>query len=321
MKKRVFITGATGFVGSHLLEYLSKNSNYELYGTAFGKSLDVSKWIKHDRLIRLNLMDKEAVYTAVQLAKPHFVIHLAALTSPRLSFEDPQATLTNNISAQVHLLNALTALDKQPEKVVVIGSAEEYGRVTPDDNPITEEVALNPTNPYAVSKIAQDYLGLQYFLSHELPVVRLRPFNHTGERRPPTFVLPAFARQVAMIEAGKQAPVIKVGNLEPVRDFTDVKDMVRAYELALLKAKAGDVYNIGTGKGVVIKELLDNLLHMAQVKITVEPDRELYKPADVPMLVANPNKFIQATGWQPQISFEKTIKRVLDYWRHTVTRN
>lgn len=318
--KKIFITGATGFVGTHALEYFSDKGNYEIFGTNYKSDNKVVDWIDDEHLITLNLLDQEAIKGVVGRVKPDYVIHLAAMSSPKMSFEKPQETMTNNIAAQINLFEALRLLDKQPEKVLIIGSAEEYGLVSADDCPINETTPLKPTSPYAVSKIAQDYLGLQYYLSYGLPAVRLRPFNHTGERRPETFVLPAFAKQVAEIEAGIQESIIHVGNLEPVRDFTDVKDMVRAYEMALIKGTPGDVYNIGSGEGISIKKLLDILLELTEKKITVEIDDTRVKPADVPVLVADNSKFVNQTGWKPKIPIQETVKRVLNYWRSQVKK-
>jgi len=198
---------------------------------------------------------------------------------------------------------------------LVVGSAEEYGKVIATDLPISESCPLRPMSPYAVSKVAQDFMGLQHFLSYGLPVIRVRPFNHVGEWQTEQFVLPAFARQIALIEAGKQEPVIHVGNLTATRDFTDVKDMVRAYELALLHGIPGEVYNLGSGVETPIQTLLDVLLNMSHVPITVVQDPERMQGSDVPQLRADSTKFMQLTGWKPEIPLEATISRVLDYWR------
>jgi GDP-4-dehydro-6-deoxy-D-mannose reductase len=265
------------------------------------------------------MLDREKVEEVVLNINPNWVVHLAALSSPKQSVDKPSETIANNVSIQVHLFEALMKLEQLPQKVLVIGSAEEYGLVKPEDCPISELVPLRPTNPYAVSKIAQDYLGLQYFLANSLPVVRLRPFNHTGERRPPIFVLPAFAKQLAEIEAGLKEPVMRVGNLDAIRDFTDVKDMVKAYVLALEKGKPGEVYNLGSGREVVIKDLLSMLLSKSEINVDVEIDPVLSKASDVPKLVADATKFRQLTGWQPETPILVTIERVLNYWRAQVT--
>lgn len=311
---RVLVTGASGFAGSHLVTELTQ-PDYEVHGTVFGQDSDQGLNLKFAH--HINLMEREAVKTLIQEIKPDWIFHLAALSSPSKSFDDPRKTLTNNIEAQVNLLDSARLLDQKP-KILIIGSAEEYGRVSDDNLPIDENAPLNPMSPYAVSKVAQDFLGLQYYLAYKLPIVRVRPFNHIGERQTEAFVLPAFAKQVAMIEAGKQDPIIKVGNLTSIRDFTDVKDMVKAYELALKNGVAGEVYNIGSGHGITISELLDELLKLSRTPITIQEDPVRMMAADVPALVSNATKFNQVTGWVPELPFKETVNRVLDYWRSRV---
>jgi GDP-4-dehydro-6-deoxy-D-mannose reductase len=219
------------------------------------------------------------------------------------------------VEAQINVLDALVNL-RELQKVLVIGSAEEYGPVAEADLPITEEQTLKPMSPYAVSKVTQDFLGLQYFLHHEMPIVRLRPFNHTGERQAPVFVIPAFAKQIAEIEAGIKEPVVKVGNLEAYRDFTDVKDMMKAYLIAMQMAEPGDVYNLGSGQSYQIKAVLDQLIALVKTPISVIQDPERLQPSDVPKLVCDATKFREITGWQPEIPLSQTLSRVLDYWRN-----
>jgi GDP-4-dehydro-6-deoxy-D-mannose reductase len=317
MKKRIFITGISGFVGSHLARHLGEKGGYEIFGTVFGDTRPLPG-IASENLFQLNLLDREATREAVHKIQPHYVAHLAALSSPAQSFNDPRKTLTNNIEAQINVLDGLREVDVV-EKILIIGSGDEYGMVAEEHNPIHEQVPLKPLNPYAVSKIAQDYLGLQYFLSFGLPVVRLRPFNHTGAGRPDVFVESNFAKQVALIEAGKQEPVVKVGNLEAVRDFSDVADMVRAYGLALEKGEGGEVYNLGSGKGVKIADLLDTLLSYIDTEVRIEQDPQRMRPSDTPKIICDASKFSLLTGWKTEIDFSDTLKSVLDYWRGAVT--
>ncbi|OGV96079.1 hypothetical protein A2W24_00890 [Microgenomates group bacterium RBG_16_45_19] len=314
--KRVLITGISGFAGSHLAESLVRKKKYEIYGTVFGDGYQPVGVPKH-QLVKLNLIDREATLTLIKKIQPEWIFHLAALSSPAKSFFDPRETLTNNIEAQVNILDGALG-DKKIERLLVIGSAEEYGQVTENDLPIDEKVNLNPVSPYAVSKIAQDFLGRQYFLSHQLPVIRVRPFNHTGERQAPLFVVPAFAKQIAEIEKSKTEATMKVGNLKSYRDFSDVKDMVEAYRLAMEQGKLGEVYNLGSGQAYQIERVLTELLLMSRVKIKVVTDPKRWQPSDVPKLVADSGKFKRLTGWQTTIPFSETLTRVLDYWRKQI---
>jgi GDP-4-dehydro-6-deoxy-D-mannose reductase len=200
-------------------------------------------------------------------------------------------------------------------RIQVAGSSEEYGLVDPDELPITESQPLRPLSPYAVSKVSQDMLAYQYHQSYGLDVVRTRGFNHTGPRRGSVFVCSNFAFQIASIELGRQEPVLRVGNLEARRDFTDVRDMVRAYALALEKGKPGEVYNICSGRSVSIQHVLDLLLERTTAKIAVETDPQRLRPSDVPVLEGSAERFHADTGWQPRIPFEQTLADLLDYWR------
>jgi GDP-4-dehydro-6-deoxy-D-mannose reductase len=193
-----------------------------------------------------------------------------------------------------------------------------YGQVMPTDLPIDEETPLRPTNPYAVSKITQDYLGLQYILSYKFDVVIVRPFNHTGPGQSPSFAIPAFARQIALIEKDKQEPILKVGNLSAKRDFSDVRDIVKGYTQLMEKGKTGEIYNIGSGKSRSTKELLDLLLLLTDKKIKVEEDPSKIRPIEVPDTYCNFEKINSLTGWTPGISIEKTLQDTLDYWRRVV---
>jgi GDP-4-dehydro-6-deoxy-D-mannose reductase len=226
--------------------------------------------------------------------------------------------LENNIRGQLNLLEACVKLSLSP-RFIVIGSSEEYGRARAEELPLREDHPLRPENPYSVSKVAQDVMGYQYFISYGIPVIRMRPFNHVGPAQSARFVLPAFAQQVAKIEAGLQEPVMRVGNLEPARDFTDVRDVVRAYHLALQDAVPGEVYNLASGQPRTIRSLVDALLALVPVSVRVEVDPDRYRPADVPVIYGSAEKFRQATGWTPQIPFEQTVRDVLDAWRQKVS--
>ena len=240
--KKILITGASGFVGGWLAEHLLTLGNAEIYGTYLTEDSREASTVK-DKItfLRADLSQKEAIEKIISDVRPDEVYHLAALASVASSFKDPVSTFHNNIDVEIFLLESLRNNNLTTTRVLIVGSAEVYGYVRPEDLPIDEGVALRPANPYAVTKIAQDFLGLQYNISYKMPLIRVRPFNHIGPRQGLGFVVSDFAKQIADIEKGKQEPVIKVGNLDAKRDFTDVRDMVKAYTLILEKGIAGDV--------------------------------------------------------------------------------
>jgi GDP-4-dehydro-6-deoxy-D-mannose reductase len=255
-----------------------------------------------------------AVRALLEQTAPDVIFHLAAQAFVPVSWQDPWDTLENNIRAQTNILDGLVKLNAKP-RVLIVGSNEEYGLVRPEDLPLDEDSPLRTNNPYAVSKLTQDWLGLAYFLSHQIPVVRVRPFNHIGPRQADSFVVPAFAKQVAAIEARRQEPVIRVGNLAARRDFTDVRDVVRAYHLAITNGQPGEVYNIGSGRSRAVQDILDILMSYSRVAVRVEQDPARMRPSDTPEIRCDAAKLYQATGWQPTIPFEQSLQDVLDDWR------
>lgn len=315
--KRLLITGATGFVGKHIIKLLQKNGEYEIYGT-YRKEKEFLQETDTLHFVHLDLLEKEAVKQALEDIRPDSIIHLAAQANVSLSVKDPIATFHTNIDSQLNLFQSLRELEMGETKVLVVSSAEVYGHVKPDDLPVDEETPHRPANPYAVSKIAQDYLGFQYHLSYGLPIVRVRPFNHIGPGQSTGFVVSDFAKQVAEIEKGVQEPVIKVGNLKARRDFTDVRDIVKAYALLLEKGVSGEVYNAGSGVSHSAQEILDLLIEASFVEIRVEQDPNRMRPSDIPEIRSDNTKIEQTTGWKPEIPFEQTIKDTLDYWRSNV---
>lgn len=264
-----------------------------------------------------DLSDYPGLLALLEAIKPDYVFHLAAQASVRRAWANPAQTLVNNSTIQVNLLQAVVELGLAP-RILIVGSADEYGLIEEKTGVVNEDTPLRPLNPYAVSKIAQDYLGLQYHLSHGLDIVRVRPFNHIGPRQGLGFVVPDFSKQIADIEAGFQEPVMRVGNLSARRDFTDVRDMVRGYCLALTVGKAGQVYNLGSSRAYAIQEILDRLLDMSRVSVRVETDPERLRPSDIPIMVCDSSRFRGATGWQPKYDIADTLRDVLDYWRERV---
>lgn len=318
MQKKVLITGASGFAGSHLAEYLSSQNTYEITGTHFSSSANIISKPKKIHYAKLDLANAESVENLVGSLKPDLVFHLAALSSPAASFSAPGETFTNNILTEINLLEAIRKAKLTECRILIVSSADIYGKVRKEDVPIDETTPLRPTNPYAVSKIAQDFLGLQYFLSYGMHVVRVRPFNHIGPRQSPQFVVAAFAQKIAKIEKGQMESVLNVGNLSAKRDFTDVRDMVRAYETILEKGEYGEVYNIGTGISHRINDILTMLLSLSSIRVTIKTDSRLLRPSDDPELVCDNKKFIRLTGWKSEIPLKQTLKDILDYWRNII---
>jgi GDP-4-dehydro-6-deoxy-D-mannose reductase len=314
---RALITGAGGFVGGHLCAYLLACTDWDLLGTVYPRPVEAQPSEPRLRLVHADLRETANVLALVSEERPDYIFHLAAQSFVPASFAGPWDTLENNIRGELNLLEAVRRSGLET-RFLVIGSNEEYGAPKPGELPQTEDSPLRPNNPYAVSKVAQDFLGLQYYLAYEVPVVRVRPFNHTGPQQSPRFVVPAFASQVARIEAGLQEPVMKVGNLDAARDFTDVRDIVRAYHLAATQGEPGEVYNLASGRPQSIRGLLDMLLSYSETEIRVERDPARYRPVDVPEVYGSAEKFRRQTGWVPQIPFEQTLRDTLEYWRKQV---
>lgn len=317
----VLITGITGFAGSHLADYILENHpEVNVYGIVRWRSRmeNVEHLRGKIKLIEGDIRDYVSIRSVIEEVKPDIIFHLAAQSFVPTSWKAPQETLSTNIIGQTNIFEAVRELGLDPA-IQIAGSSEEYGLVYEKEVPIKETNPLRPLSPYAVSKIAQDFLGYQYFKSYGMRIIRTRGFNHTGPRRGEVFVTSNFSKQIALIEKGKQEPpVIKVGNLEAIRDFTDVRDMVRGYWFAATKGEPGDVYNICSGKGYRIREILDILLSLSKVKVKVEVDPGRLRPSDVPVLIGDNTKFREKTGWSPQIPFEKTVEDLLNYWRERV---
>lgn len=314
--KKAFITGISGFAGSHLAEQLLEKG-YQVAGTYLSEeSLELLPNKDKINLHKLNLLEENKTEEIIEKERPDFLFHLAALISPKASFDNPKETFVNNICAEINILEAVKKLAFET-KILIVSSGEIYGLVSKEDLPIDEQTPFNPTNPYAVSKLAQDFLGLQYHLSYKLNIIRVRPFNHAGPRQSPSFVISAFAKGIAEIEKGKKK-VLPVGNIKSKRDFSDVRDMVKAYVLAVEKGQIGEVYNLGGGKSYVISQILEMLKGMSSSRIEVSEDPSLMAPADNPELICDYSKFERETGWKPQIPIEKTLSDTLDYWRSAV---
>lgn len=312
-----FITGIAGFAGSHLAEFLLAHTDLEVSGLLHKQKKNISHLENQLKLYQGDLFDSSSVAQILSMAQPDYIFHLAGEANVLFSCANPWDTFQSNVLSQLNLLEAIR--ESVPSaKVLVVGSAEEYGLVRPEDLPVKETTPLRPHTPYGVSKIAQDMLGLQYYLQHKVPVIRARSFNHIGARQTERFVASAVSRQIAEIEAGLKPPVLSVGNLSTARDFTDVRDTVRAYYLLLERGTPGEVYNVGSGTSHGIRELLDILLGFAEVSVRLETDKARLRPSDVPVSRCDYSKLHEATGWEPEIPFEEGLKDTLDYWREQI---
>ncbi|MGQ9706764.1 MAG: GDP-mannose 4,6-dehydratase [bacterium] len=313
---KILITGITGFVGSHLAEYILENvPDTTVYGTIRMRSIrdNIKAIEKKIELIESDLRDLSSTKSVIANVKPDIIFHLAAQSFVPTSWHAPAETLTTNIISTLNILEASRTLTSPP-KIHLSCSSEEYGLVKEDEVPIKETNPLRPMSPYGVSKVAQDLLGFQYFLSYKIPVYRTRAFNHTGPRRGEVFVTSNFAKQIVQVEMGREK-TIKVGNLEAIRDFTDVRDVVKAYWLCVKRCEPGEVYNISSGIGRKIKDILYLLISLSNIEVKIERERNRIRPSDVPILVGDSEKFRARTKWRPEIPLEKTLKDLLDFWR------
>lgn len=321
---KALVTGIGGFVGSYLAEYLLEHTSAKVWGIVHSNHINpgLQAVLAHPESERVQLVHgdmTDAAFVAQMLGdvQPEYIFHLAGQASVGASWSEPEPTYLTNILGQLHLLEGM--LKKNIEaRVLVVGTSEEYGAIRPDELPVDEQTPLRPGNPYAVSKVTQDFMGYQYWSAHKMHIVRVRPFNHIGPRQSDAFAVGSFARQIAEIEHGLRPPVVRVGNLESKRDFTDVRDIVRGYKLALDKGEAGQVYNLGSGIARRMADVLDTMIAMSRVAITLEQDPARMRPSDVPELRCDASRFAAQTGWCPEIPFDQTLQDALDYWRAVV---
>lgn len=312
---KALITGIGGFVGGHLAHHLDARAEAEIVGTILFPEERLNPRIPTKaHLEMIDLTDPDAVEQLLKTERPTQIYHLAAQAFVPQSFENPWKTLSNNIRSQLNILHSIVKLDLDA-RILIIGSGDEYGLVTPDDIPIDEATPLRPMNPYSVSKVTQDMLGLQYFLSHDVQAIRVRPFNQIGPGQSKFFVAPAFAIQIATIEYQHTEPVLYVGNTDAKRDFSDVRDMVGAYSLLMESGKPGEVYNAGSGESHSVQELLDTMLNLTNAPIEVRIDPARVRPTEVPEIRCNPSKLRDLTGWSTTTSFETSIADTLNDWR------
>lgn len=318
MVKKVLITGGTGFAGSHLVEHLLEKGGSEVHVTSFGNAPStVSALLPAERIHKLDITNEEDTAQLVKELQPDHIYHLAAIATVADSFTSPARSIVTNTLLQISILEAIRK-HAPMARTLIIGSAQEYDFIGHESTgPISEDHPLGAVSPYGVSKIDQDLLALSYFYSYNLQIIRARPFNHIGELQTHQFAVASFAKQIAQAEISTkpgETAVIKVGNMGAIRDFSDVKDMVRAYALLMEKGVVGEVYNIGSGVGYSMQTILTMLIAQSTQAITIETDPDRMRPLDVPSIVADITK-IKKIGWAPTIPLETTLRRVLNYWR------
>jgi GDP-4-dehydro-6-deoxy-D-mannose reductase len=309
---RALVIGASGFVGDYLCEHLI-DKGYEVYATRHSNSASINTRLDNIKLYKLDIMDSYACENVLRDVMPQYIFNLAAVSSVGLSWREPAKTMEVNIIGTLNILEAVRKISIN-SKILIIGSSEEYGKVQPQDIPIKETQKLVPENPYGISKITQEMIAQLYYKIYGFQVYFVRAFNHIGPGQQLGFVVPDFAKQIAEIELGMKEPVLSVGNLEAKRDFTDVRDVVRAYEMIVNNGRSGEVYNVGSGKAIAIREILNNLIGFCPKEIKIIKDLSKMRPSDVPVIESSIDKIKTEVGWRPQISIEQTLYDTYQYW-------
>lgn len=321
---RAYVTGVSGFVGGHLAEHLIASDDQVAGISSTGRWPEESAFLSRSVRLEsrdLTTVDQSELADDLKRKRPEAIYHLAAWSNPRASIDDPRGAWALNLGGTLNLLEAVKEAGLSPApRIVLVGSGVSYGNPAPDQIPISERCPLRPNNPYSASKAAADLLGIQTHLSDGLEVVMVRPFNHAGPRQSSQYVLGTLAKQVAEVEAGRKAAV-EVGNLDVVRDYTDVRDVVRAYRLLILKGIPGEIYNLGTGEGLKLADALEVLRGMARRPIEVRVDPDRVRPVDQPYLVADSTKLREAVGWEPVFPIEQTLADMLEFFRRQLAES
>ena len=309
---KALIIGGAGFVGGYLMEHINNDYGWSVSATKLENEVIQNENVS---VFNLDILDKSAVVNLLKEVRPDYIFHLAAQSSVALSWKNPSLTVDVNIKGSINVLDAVRELNHKP-RILLIGSGEEYGHILAEETPIKENNAVRPGNIYAVTKACQNMIGKIYSDAYQMDIVMVRAFNHIGPKQAPIFVVSDFCKQVAEIEKGLREPVIKVGNLSAKRDFTDVRDVVRAYTILIQKGKSGETYNVGSGESTTIEKILEIILSHSTEKIRVEVDKERLRPVDVPVIESDISKLRECTGWNRHIPLEKTIFDTLNYWRN-----
>mgnify|MGYP001365075583 CR=1 FL=1 len=309
---KALIIGGAGFVGHYLVDQLLGEGDWTVSVTKLPQeSFEQENVGVHD----LNLLAPEEISSLLRQERPDYIFHLAAQSSVGLSWKNPGLTIDINIKGAVNMLDAVRAIPDYHPRILVIGSGEEYGYIRPEETPVSEENPVRPGNIYAATKVAQNMICGIYARAYHMDIVLVRAFNHIGPAQKPMYVVADFCKQVADIEKGKQEPVMHVGNLAARRDFTNVRDVVRAYSLLVRKGKAGETYNVGSGHAISMEELLARILALSTAEVRVEVDPAKLRPLDIPVIEAEIGKLVRDTGWAPTIPLDQTIAETLAYWR------
>lgn len=308
---KALIIGGGGFVGPYLVRHLARDCGWDVTVTKTEREVLESDCAAVENL---DILDMSQITELLNRVRPDYIVHLAAQSSVAVSWKNPGLTIDVNIKGSVNVLDAVRQLDYKP-RVLLIGSGEEYGHIREGECPIVEDNALRPGNIYAATKSCQNMIGKIYSDAYDMDIMMVRAFNHIGPNQAPLFVVADFCKQVAQIEKGLKEPVMYVGNLSAKRDFTDVRDVVRAYGLLVQKGEKGQTYNVGTGNALAISEILERILALSTVSIEVKTDPARLRPVDVPIIEPDVTKIYKATGWKPEISIDTTLKETLEYWR------
>lgn len=306
------ITGANGFCGRHLADDLEDGDN-RIYGISRKIPDDLLTDHPHVKYEPCNLVDHTSVFDILKNIKPDCIFHLAAESSVASSWKSPINILNNNVLSQVNLFEAVRELGL-PTRIIVACSSEEYGLINESDLPVNENCCFNPLSTYAVSKVAQDMLAYQYYKSYNMDIVRVRAFNLTGPGQSTNYALSSFAKQIADIETGLIHSTLSVGNLNVKRDYTDVRDAMKAYHQIAIKGKPGSVYNLCSGKAYSLKDLLDMLILLSTADVKIEVDERRFRPSDLPVMLGDNTKIKTEIGWEPQIDIRDTLRDLLKYW-------
>ena len=311
---KALIIGAAGFVGNYLIRHLREDKGWEVYATKLPHEI-----VKEETkaVFDLDILKKEEIKEVLQLVQPDCILHLAAQSSVALSWKNPALTVDINIKGSVNMLDAVREMQVNP-RILMIGSGEEYGRILPEETPIVETNCLRPGNIYAATKAAQNMIGKIYADAYGMDIILVRAFNHVGPGQAPLFVVSDFCKQAAEIKKGLRAPSFQVGNLAAKRDFTDVRDVVRAYGLLIEKGRGGETYNVGSGKALEINEILKRIIALAEIDAEVIVEKERLRPIDIPIIEADIEKLQSDTAWSRSYGLDTTLKDTIQYWLENI---